>query len=152
MLRVSWQSLDVANVTVPMPPPPSQRGRSREPHGSSSTTWIWETFFCNASLFCSSVLVFLRGRLRFCFFVALRECHRAQLATDSVVESRAWKLFGLVPIMLLHRPGHTGSVGRDELFHRADEAVRQRQVGRFVERCPRTMQSVNPGGHPTWSR
>ena len=35
--------------------------------------------------------------------------------------NRAWKLFGLVPILLLSRPAHTGSVGRDELAKRADE-------------------------------
>ena len=64
--------------------------------------------------------------MRFCSFVALRGRHRAQLARDLVAESRAWKLFGLVPIMLLHRPRHTGSVGRDELCHRADEFVRGR--------------------------
>ena len=58
--------------------------------------------------------------------MALRERHRAQLARDPVAERRAWKLFGLVPIMLLHRPRHTGSVGRDELCHRADEFVRGR--------------------------
>ena len=45
---------------------------------------------------------------------------------DLVAESRAWKLFGLVPIMLLHRPRHTGSVGWDELCHRANEFVRGR--------------------------
>ena len=30
-------------------------------------------------------------------------------------EERAWKLFALVPIMLLHRPRNTWSVGRSEL-------------------------------------
>ena len=58
---------------------------------------------------------FLRGRLRHCFGVALRERHRAKLAGDRVVEIRAWKLFGMVPIMLLRRTKHSGIVGRDEL-------------------------------------
>ena len=35
--------------------------------------------------------------------------------------NRARKLFGLVPIQLLSRPAHTGSVGRVELVERADE-------------------------------
>ena len=64
---------------------------------------------------------FLRGRLRFSFLIALRERHRAMMANDWVAEERAWKLFGLGPAMLLHRPRHTGSVGRDELAKRADD-------------------------------
>ena len=69
---------------------------------------------------------FLRGRLRQCFAVALRERQRARLVQDSQAEERAWKLFGLVPVMLLHRPRGTGSVGKDELMSRADNFVRGR--------------------------
>ena len=113
-------------MTVPMPPPPV---RSVEITGA---TWEFLDQVDLGDIFLQRIPVlkqcprFLRGRLRFCFFVALRERHRAQLARDPVAESRAWKLFGLVPIMLLHRPRHTGSVGRDELCHRADEFVRGR--------------------------
>ena len=67
---------------------------------------------------------FLWGRLRFCFFTALRVRLRAKMANDTVEEARSWKLFGLVPMMLLHRPKHTGSVGRDELAQRADDFAR----------------------------
>ena len=45
---------------------------------------------------------FLRGRLRFSLGVALRERSRAKLARDPVAETRAWKLFGLIPMLLLH--------------------------------------------------
>ena len=120
---------EVANVNVPMPPPPD---RSTEITGA---TWEFLDQVDCGEVFQQRIPVlkqcprFLRGRLRFCFFVALRERHRAQLARDPVAERRAWKLFGLVPIMLLHRPRHTGSVGRDELCHRADEFVR----GRWAE-------------------
>ena len=69
---------------------------------------------------------FMRGRLRQCFAVALRERCRAKGAQDSRVEERARKLFGLVPVMLLHRPRGTGSVGKDELVSRADDFVRGR--------------------------
>ena len=69
---------------------------------------------------------FLRGRLRQCFAVALRERQRARLVQDSQAEERAWKLFGLVPVMLLHRPRGTGSVGKDELMSRADNFARGR--------------------------
>ena len=40
---------------------------------------------------------FLRSSLRFSFGVALRE-------RCPVAELRVWKLFGLVPIVLLHKP------------------------------------------------
>ena len=58
---------------------------------------------------------FLQGRMRECFPVALRDRHRAKLAGDVLCQTRAWKLFCLVPKMLLHRPRNTGSLGRDEL-------------------------------------
>ena len=56
--------------------------------------------------------------------MALRERCRAKLNRDPVAELRAWKLFGLVPIVLLHKPKHGGAVGRDELAQRADDFSR----------------------------
>ena len=41
---------------------------------------------------------FMRGRFRQCWGTALRERCRARLAGDVVSESRAWKLFCLVPV------------------------------------------------------
>ena len=65
-----------------------------------------------------------RDVLRQCWAVALRERHRARQVHDNAAEERAWKLFGLVPVMLLHRPRGSGSVGRDELAQRADDFAR----------------------------
>ena len=67
---------------------------------------------------------FLRGRLRHCFAIALREQRRAKIEGDEAAEVRAWKLFGLVPMMLLHRPKPTGSIGRDELAIRAEDIAK----------------------------
>ena len=58
---------------------------------------------------------FLRGRLRESFQVALRERHRAKMAQDEQAEIRAWKFFGLVPLMFMHIPSGTGAVGRSQL-------------------------------------
>ena len=71
---------------------------------------------------------FMRGRSRHCFAVALRERYRAKGAQDSRAEERAWKLFGLVPVILLHRPRGTGSVCKEELASRADDFVRGRWI------------------------
>ena len=46
---------------------------------------------------------FFRGRLRNSFRVALEERHRAEGEGDELAEERAWKLFALVPRMLMHR-------------------------------------------------
>ena len=62
---------------------------------------------------------FLRGRLRDCFQVALRERYLAKFRGDEAGQVRGWKLFALVPMMMLHRPQGSGSVGRSELVHRA---------------------------------
>ena len=56
-------------------------------------------------------LHWLRGRFREGLTEALRERHRAKLANNELGQIRAWKLFCLVPEMLLHRPHNTGSVG-----------------------------------------
>ena len=82
---------------------------------------------------------FLRGRLRESFQVALRERHRAKMVQDEQAEIRAWKLFGLVPLMLIHRPSGTGAVGRSELCHRADEFARghwSKLVTDALQICP----------------
>ena len=63
---------------------------------------------------------FLRGRLRESFNFALRERFRAKWEGNVEAETRAWKLFGLIPVMLLHRPSGAGSVGRSELANQAD--------------------------------
>ena len=63
---------------------------------------------------------FMRGRLRQCC-VALRERDRAKQVGDVVGEVRAWKLFCLVLMMLLHRQRGEGSVGRDDLAQRAED-------------------------------
>ena len=67
---------------------------------------------------------FLRGRLRECFAMTLRERYRAKTVHDSVGEDRAWKAFALVPMMLLNKPKGWGSVGRDELALRVDRFLR----------------------------
>ena len=67
---------------------------------------------------------FLRGRLQFSFSFALRERHRAREVGDVLAETRAWKMFGLIPMMLLHRPKGSGSVRIDELRKRADQFTR----------------------------
>ena len=66
---------------------------------------------------------FLRGRLRFSFsFLCVNGIGPEKLGL--LAETRAWKLFGLIPMMLLHRPRGSRSVGRDELCKRADEVAR----------------------------
>ena len=63
---------------------------------------------------------FRRNRLRECFGFALRERFRAKVVADVEAEVRAWKLFGLIPMMLLHKPKGVGSVGRSELAQRVN--------------------------------
>ena len=82
---------------------------------------------------------FLRGRLRFCFSLALRERTRARQAGDERAEIRAWKLFGLIPMMLLHKPQGRGSVGRDQL---APLLVPSRKRARLLVRSWRAMFSA----------
>ena len=90
----------------------------------------------------------LEGRLRQYFAMSLREPYRAKQAGDDVAEMRAWKLFGLTPVLLLHRTRGTGSVRRDELAQRrladdfwpeaqgrGDEFQEQQRSGRAAQDC-----------------
>ncbi len=63
---------------------------------------------------------FMRGRYRHAQRIALEAINRAVQAEDIVAEERAWKLFGLLSAMLLHRTTSQGSVGKAELEHRCD--------------------------------
>ena len=66
---------------------------------------------------------FLRGRLRKCFAVTLRERYWAKMVCNRVADDRACKAFALVPMMLLQAKGG-GSVRRDELALRTDKFSR----------------------------
>ena len=52
--------------------------------------------------------VFLRGKCRFAMRFALQEAQRAREQRDEVGSTRAWKLFLLLPRLLLHRPPRGG--------------------------------------------
>ena len=71
---------------------------------------------------------FLRGRLRECFSFALRERQRGKIVGDEQAELRGWKLFAVIPIMLLHKTQGIGSVGRDELAQRVEDFTRGRWI------------------------
>ena len=75
---------------------------------------------------------FLRGRLREGFGFALRERLRAKHEGDVVGESRAWKLFALLPMMLLHRPRRARKEGR-RIHTRQVDAVDQRSSATRVD-------------------
>ena len=80
--------------------------------------WTWRICFFQEIPDARSVSA-LRGR-RHSLGVALRERLRAKLHQD-VAESWPWKLVGLVPLMLLHRPRGTGSIGREASPRRAHQ-------------------------------
>ena len=50
--------------------------------------------------------------------VALREADRARDSRDIVGQTRAWKLFLLLPRLLLHRPPRGGLVPKSRLLER----------------------------------
>ena len=55
---------------------------------------------------------FCRGRLWQCFTVVFQEWYRARQVGDLQADERAWKVCGLVPMMLMHRPGGSASTRR----------------------------------------
>jgi hypothetical protein len=67
---------------------------------------------------------FVRGRCRFALIQALDRGRRARAQEHDEDELRAWKLFALLPAMLLHRPRDTGTLGRLVLEKRFDDLAR----------------------------
>ena len=63
----------------------------------------------------------LRGRWRhaLCFALSARRTAREKHCSDS--ELRAWRLFGLLPVLLLHKPPGQGRVARSALAKRFDD-------------------------------
>ena len=125
---------DIAGAGGEAPEPPTDmRQRAPPVHaGMSSEGWEQLDRVNLNEIFLERVPVmktcprFLRGRLRFGFGVALQERLRAKIHEDVVGEASAWKLFGLVPLLLQHKPKHAGAVGRDELAKRADDFAQGR--------------------------
>ena len=81
---------------------------------------------------------FFRGRLCQCFSVELRERHRARQAEDTFAEERAWKLFGLVPMMMLHRPRGAGLLA--EMSWRNGQTIFAR--GKWTEMLQDASQTI----------
>ena len=86
--------------------------------------------------------------MRECFAVALRERHRAKLAGDVLCQTRAWKLFCLVPKILLHRPRDIGSLGRDELALRVVKFQRDQWAQLIREANPSLVPPRTPVKKP----
>ena len=84
-------------------------GVSHQRVGRVWTVSIWQTHFCKGFPCCSYVLI-----------LWLFE-NEQELDTQ---ETREPKFERLIPMMLLHKPQGSGSVGRDQLAHRADEFAR----------------------------
>ena len=76
------------------------------------------------------------------FQVALEERHRAEGEGDELAEEHAWKLFALVPRMLMHRVHGTGECGPRRFRHER-RTLRQGQVARIV--------GVSQDVHSHWS-
>ena len=97
-------------ATIREPPRPRVVQRRAFPSSFPDGSWEQMDDLVLSDLFLMRVPMlgscphYLRARLRQSFGAALEERHRAKLVGDEQAESRAWKLSGLVPLMLLHRP------------------------------------------------
>ena len=83
---------------------------------------------------------FLRGRLREGFGFALRERLRAKHEGDVVGESRAWKLFVLLLMMLLYQ-----EEGGDELARTVDTFTQSKWTQLINEAAQHELTSVSKG-------
>ena len=69
-----------------------------------------EAEFCTRACVMKSPPAFLRGHYRSAMRFALSESDRARDRNDPVGATRAWKLFLLLPRLLLHRPARGGNI------------------------------------------
>ena len=64
---------------------------------------------------------FLWGSFRIALKLALEEVAAGSLANDRLRQERGWKLFLVLPRMLLHRPPRGGLLGKDKLLARFEK-------------------------------
>ena len=94
-----------------------------------------------------SCLKFLRGRLRDGFACAVRERVRAKQDGDEVGKRRACKLFSVIPVLLLHRPRSTGSLGRSRFVQQWPvDVIDQRRGCSTRSRVPSHFSCHRGGG------
>ena len=86
----------------------------------------------------------LRGRFLHAARVALQARHDAVIAQDARMETRVWKLFALLPFMLLRRPKGQQKVGKDELRARFDKFG----SGQFAELLADRHSVIEEAGSP----
>ena len=120
MGRQGRESGRAATGSVPSTPNNRTTERIGEVDWSQLDVFSLEELFLLQVPMLRSCPHFLRNRLRECFGFALRERFRAKVVADVEAEVRAWKLFCLIPMMLLHKPKGVGSVGRSELAERVN--------------------------------
>ena len=75
------------------------------------------------------VPLFLKGAFRSAMRVALEEAQCARDRNDDIKDTRAWKLFLLLPRMLLSRPPCGGRVPRKQL----EEQFQKFSAGQWAE-------------------
>ena len=62
----------------------------------------------------------VRGRFRQACRKALQARHDAVNADDELMEERSWKMFCLLPFLLLHRPENKSTITKEVLYRRFD--------------------------------
>ena len=87
----------------------------------------------------------LRGRFKQASRVALEILHNGVVGHDLLLETRGWKLFILLPFMLLRRPRGLAKVGKDELCCRFDKFI----AGEWADLIREGHQACAQEGHAT---
>ena len=75
-----------------------------------------------------TVPFFLRGTFKTALKASLQEIRRGQHEHDDTTEIRGWKLFFLLPRILLHRPPRGGLVPKAQLQERVDKFLQGQWV------------------------
>ena len=96
-------------------------------------TWLdtvdLEDVFVQRSSVMQNVPVFLKGPFRNALRVAMSEILEGSAVGDEWREERGWKLFFLLPRMLLSRPPRGGNISKDKLSGRFAEFARGHWLG-----------------------
>ena len=87
----------------------------------------------------------LRGRFRQASRVALETLHNGVVGHDVLMETRGWKLFILLPFILLRRHRGCAQVGKDELCRRFDKFI----AGEWADLIREGHQGCAQEGHET---
>ena len=119
-----WRAVRMTTLSCPLWNQWHLFCHQRQHNAQDSPSWIsgkWTTFSHVGRQLMKTVPRFLWGSFRIALKVAIEEILNGAARRNMVQQERGWKLFLLLPRMMLHRSPRGGLIGHEKLISRFDK-------------------------------